>query len=105
MTVPPEITDHIIEVVDEIPAGRCMTYGSIGDLVGIGPRYVARVMSTAPEANAIPWHRVVGAGGHVKSGSHKAEQLRRLRDEGFALSDDRITDFSNRLYIPDEEHR
>jgi methylated-DNA-protein-cysteine methyltransferase-like protein len=100
MAVPERTIDLIIDIVDSIPPGSCMTYGAIGDIAGIGPRFVARVMALAPDAHACPWHRVVGAGGEVKQGPHSAEQKRRLMDEGFTLRNNRIIDFPTRRFHP-----
>lgn len=92
---------RVADLVEQIPPGRCMTYGGIGKVIGIVPRYVALIMATAEEIHGTPWHRVVGAGGVVKGGAHRTEQVRRLRAEGVSLDGSRIIDFAEKVYAPE----
>jgi alkylated DNA nucleotide flippase Atl1 len=87
----------VADLVEQIPPGRVTTYGAIGQALGIGPRYVARIMATAPEIPGTPWHRVVGADGRIKAGPHRAEQRRRLQAEGVTMNGDGIVAFKTRL--------
>lgn len=93
-------TARVLEVMDQIPRGRCTTYGSLGAAVGIVPRYVALIMASAPEVATGPWHRVVGADATVKGGPQRTEQVRRLVAEGFQMAGDRIVDFAERRFHP-----
>jgi alkylated DNA nucleotide flippase Atl1 len=77
-----------------------MTYGGLGEIVGITPRYVARIMATAEDLHGTHWHRVVGADGRVKDGGHRTEQIKRLRAEGISFDGNRIIDFRERIYSP-----
>ncbi len=53
----------VLDLVDRIPPGRVMTYGSIADWLGQGsPRLVARVMSTKSDSDT-PWQRVLRSDG------------------------------------------
>jgi methylated-DNA-protein-cysteine methyltransferase related protein len=90
----------VADIVDQVPLGKCTTYGGIGKAIGITPRYVARIMATAEEIHATPWHRVVGAGGTIRAGAHRNEQLRRLRSEGFEFNGNSIVDFKSHLHEP-----
>jgi methylated-DNA-protein-cysteine methyltransferase related protein len=92
--------NEVVGIVERIPAGQLMTYGGIGKVVGIVPRYVALIMATAEDVHSSPWHRVVGADGRVKSGAHRSEQIKRLRVEGVTFDGNRIIDFSKRIYQP-----
>ena len=59
-----EYVERVLAVVEQIPAGRVMSYGSIAEVVGVGgPRQVGKVMSL--EGGGVPWWRVVHADGTV----------------------------------------
>ena len=86
----------IWDVVAMIPRGRARTYGDVARVAGFPGRarqagYALRVM---PADLHLPWHRVVGAGGRIvfpKSSSQYREQSRRLRSEGVAVKDGRVS--------------
>ena len=64
-----------------VPRGKVSTYGAIAAAAGY-PRYHRAVARTDP-VDALPWHRIVGAGGQIKlRGAAAAEQRLRLRLEG-----------------------
>jgi methylated-DNA-protein-cysteine methyltransferase related protein len=74
----------VLDLVDRIPPGRVMSYGSIADCLQHGtPRLVARVMSTKSDPDT-PWHRVLRSNGTCAP-EVATEQLRRLRSEGVAF--------------------
>jgi methylated-DNA-protein-cysteine methyltransferase-like protein len=83
-------------VVCTIPRGQVSTYGAVARAAGLPGRarqsgYALRV---APAAMKLPWHRVVGAGGRIvfpKSSRQYREQTRRLRAEGVAVADGRVS--------------
>ena len=78
-----EYVELVLSLVEQIPAGRAMTYGSIADLVGRrGPRSVGRVLSLF--GAAVPWWRVVRADGSLPE-SHQREALAHYREEGTPL--------------------
>lgn len=58
-----EFADRVLDLVEEIPVGRVLTYGGVAERIaaGYGPRYVGRVMAT--HGAAVPWWRVVRADG------------------------------------------
>ena len=56
-----DVDEAVFDVVERIPPGRVSTYGAIGRLIGIGPRRVARALSSG--GGAVPWFRVVRADG------------------------------------------
>ncbi len=57
-----EYVEQVLSLVERIPSGRVMTYGSVARAVGVGgPRLVGRVMSTY--GGGVPWWRVVRADG------------------------------------------
>jgi alkylated DNA nucleotide flippase Atl1 len=57
----------VLELVDQIPAGRVLTYGDVARLVGHGgPRQVGQVMSRW--GGSVPWWRVLRADGRPPTG-------------------------------------
>jgi len=73
--------------VSSIPRGRVSTYGLVADRAGLPrrARLVGRVLSALPTGSAVPWHRVVAAGGRIAfpAGSRaNREQRARLAREG-----------------------
>jgi len=71
------------EVIHSIPRGKVASYGQVAAAAGY-PRYhrqVARLLRNC--GDALPWHRVLGAGGFIKTPLDSAvEQRLRLEMEG-----------------------
>lgn len=91
-----DYAEAVLDLVDEIPAGRAMTYGTIAEVVGDrlealdgrrrgGPRQVGQVLSRA--GSGVPWWRVVNAAGSPPA-RHLGRALDLLADEGTPLSAD-----------------
>ena len=81
--LPSEFADDVLDVVDQIPEGRVMTYGDIAELLGRGgPRGVGTVM--ARYGSHVPWWRVIRAGGYFPQGLED-EALGHYREEGTPL--------------------
>ena len=58
----PARAEEVLEVVHAIPAGRVLTYGDVGELVGDrGPRFVGNVLRRF--GSDVPWWRVLRADG------------------------------------------
>jgi len=79
----------------QVPPGRVVSYGQLGELAGLGraARWVGRCLSQLPEGSALPWHRVVAAGGRLSLPAGSAagdEQRRRLQEEGIVLMANRL---------------
>jgi len=70
-------------VIHSIPRGKVASYGQVAAAAGY-PRYhrqVARLLRNC--GDALPWQRVVGAGGYIKTKLDTAEEQRlRLLEEG-----------------------
>ncbi len=78
--------------IRSIPKGKVSTYGRIAAAAGypLYHRAVARLLRT-DLASALPWHRVVGAGGEIKlRGEGMAEQRLRLEFEGVRFRGKRV---------------
>ena len=64
----PEKAEEVLEIVDQIPEGKVLTYGDVAELVGSrGARFVGNVMSRY--GSDVPWWRVVRSGGWPPRGS------------------------------------
>src|SRR5688572_13133451 len=71
----------IYRFVRRIPPGKVLSYGDVARLAGTGPRQVAAAMRGCPAG--LPWHRVVGAGGRIRTPGEVAwMQHERLVAEG-----------------------
>ena len=90
---PNELRDEAFRrIILSIPAGKVSTYGKVAAAAGypLYHRAVARLLRVDP-ADSLPWHRVLGAGGHIKLKHDAAlEQLRRLRMEGVRFRGERV---------------
>jgi len=73
--------------LSQVPEGQVVTYGQLAEMAGLGraARWVGRTLSQLPDGSALPWHRVVAAGGRISlaAGTPGGEEQRaRLRAEG-----------------------
>lgn len=63
-----EWAERVLRVVESVPPGRATTYGAIADVVGSGPRRVARVLSR--DGAGVPWWRCVRSDGTLPEHLH-----------------------------------
>lgn len=106
---PPPVADNpsvqaIWDAVCRIPRGQVSTYGAVARAAGLPgrARLTGFALRMAPPDFNLPWHRVVGAGGHIafpKSSAQHREQAKRLRAEGIVLKGGRV----DRAYISNLE--
>ena len=87
--------EAIWRVVARLPKGSVSTYGGVAASAGLprAARLVGRALGEAPKSLALPWHRVVGAGGRIAfpAGSRNfREQRRRLEAEGLTVVRGRV---------------
>src|SRR5580698_8594351 len=78
-------------IIAAIPRGQVSTYGEVARAAGLPgrARMTAYALRMAPDELALPWHRVLGAGGKIvfPPGSKSfREQARRLRSEGVTVT-------------------
>ena len=86
---------RVLNVLRRIPAGRVMTYGDVARLAGRpgAARAVGNILRAAGEP-ALPYHRVVAAGGRLGGfGRHPELKAALLRSEGIQLRSRRIANF------------
>jgi methylated-DNA-protein-cysteine methyltransferase-like protein len=70
----------VYKLVKRIPKGRVVTYGQLARATRIpgGARAAGRAMAACPRGEAIPWHRVIAAGGRIVIREPFASLQRRL---------------------------
>ncbi len=103
-TIFARIKPDVLAAVDAIPPGRVTTYGAIARTLGVSPRHIAYVLARLgpSECAELPWHRVVGAGGAIRTTASRREQVRRLRAEGLSVTArDRVGDFDATFWQPE----
>lgn len=100
---------QVYDLVLQIPAGRVMSYGQVGDWMvpPLSARMVGRVMYHAPDS--VPWWRVVGKHGDLpivkRDPQMAALQRHLLAQEGVAFHEDGRVNMDVCLWHPDEEER
>ncbi|MCU1442214.1 MAG: DNA-binding protein [Cryobacterium sp.] len=82
--------EDVLDIVEQIPPGRVMTYGDIAAALGSrGARVVGQVMSHY--GSDVPWWRVIRAGGHPPV-CHESRALAHYRMEGTPITQSETTD-------------
>jgi methylated-DNA-protein-cysteine methyltransferase related protein len=77
-------------VISTVPRGKVSTYGAVARAAGF-PRAARQVARILHHSFALPWHRVVGSGGHIKlTGDSAFEQRLRLQREGVLFRGRRV---------------
>lgn len=107
-----EYLEAVLDLVDAIPPGRAMTYGSVAEVVADafearggrrrgGPRQVGQVLARA--GGYVPWWRVVAADGRPPA-HHAQAALARWRAEATPLGRDgqRIA-LRSAIWFPDDD--
>ena len=94
----------MLGLVERIPPGRVMSYGTIAEeLAQRSGRASARLVGTilARHGGGVPWHRVVNSAGRLPPG-HEREARARLRAEGTPLRGDGV-DIRRAIWFPGDE--
>ena len=81
----------IRRTIQMIPSGKVATYGQVAEAAGYpnGHRQVAQVLRKF--GDALPWHRVLGAGGQIKTRLESAlDQRMRLQMEKVSFRGARV---------------
>lgn len=82
--------ETIRDAIRKIPKGKVASYGEVARAAGF-PGRARQVVWALRNARAIPWHRVVGAGGKIMlPGENGLEQRLRLETEGVAFRGGRV---------------
>ena len=94
--------DPVYALVKKIPRGKVLTYGALAKATRLsgGARAAGRAMAASPRGRAIPWHRVVGAGGKLLIREPYASlQKKLLATEGANLVESRV-DLKTCAWLP-----
>jgi methylated-DNA-protein-cysteine methyltransferase related protein len=101
--MPPTFSARAYDLALSIPPGRVTTYGTIAKAAGGGAmasRSISSILGKAPNQKAIPWHRIVYAGGKVwLDAEHEHARRKLYKREGIKLSGrGYIEDFAEIFY-------
>jgi methylated-DNA-protein-cysteine methyltransferase-like protein len=90
-----DFEDAVLGVINSLERGEVVTYGEVADQAGFpgAARAVGTVLRTCD--GSVPWWRVVGAGGHIRT-PLESGQADLLRAEGALVVDGRVTTSRNR---------
>ncbi len=93
----------VYELALSIPEGTVVTYGDLARAAGGGAmasRSISSILSKAPNQKAIPWHRIVYAGGKVWFSPETEKKRRALYKREGILVNERgtITNFEDVHY-------
>ncbi len=81
----------IRKVVRRIPRGQVATYSQVAAAAGYPLHHRQVVQVLRRSGDALPWHRVLGAGGHIRlRGAAAFEQRTRLEMEGVRFRGKRV---------------
>ena len=88
------------ELALSIPEGTVVTYGDLARAAGGGAmasRSISSILGKAPNQRAIPWHRIVYAGGRVwLTTEHEKKRRALYKREGILVNEKgRITNFED----------
>jgi methylated-DNA-protein-cysteine methyltransferase-like protein len=89
----PQLTrdQAMMRVIASIPKGKVATYGQVAAAAGYPLHHRAAARLLRHSHGTLPWQRVVGAGGEIKTRMDVAiEQRLRLQMEGVTFSGRRI---------------
>jgi methylated-DNA-protein-cysteine methyltransferase-like protein len=85
--------EAVYAFVKKIPRGKVVTYGGVAKAIKLkgGARTAGHAMAATPSGQAIPWHRVVGAGGKLLIREPYASlQKKLLASEGAQITETRV---------------
>jgi methylated-DNA-protein-cysteine methyltransferase-like protein len=86
--------DRVLEVILSLGHGEVVTYGEVAEQAGFpgAARAVGTVLRNCEDG--VPWWRVVGAGGHIRT-PPRVRQARLLRDEGVLVVGGKVVTVRN----------
>ena len=87
--------DAVLEVITSLEQGEVVTYGEVADQAGFpgAARAVGTVLRNCD--GDVPWWRVVGAGGLIRTPSEE-RQADLLKSEGILVMDGKVVGTRNR---------
>ncbi|MCH8519047.1 MGMT family protein [Candidatus Gracilibacteria bacterium] len=87
------ISQKILEALQEIPKGKVMTYKTLADKFGVHPRKVAMTMKYNKYPDIYPCYKVISHSGSISgySGENGVDgKICRLRADGIEVQDGKI---------------
>jgi methylated-DNA-protein-cysteine methyltransferase related protein len=91
----PSLKTKIIELANQIPVGKVVNYGKIGNILGVSGQLVGFMLSGMKESEweELPWHRVVAKDGTISSAKLRFKgdlQKRLLESEGVVVQNNQV---------------
>jgi|SRR5271163_437656 len=81
---------RVVRCIRSLPRGKVSSYGAIAKAAG-WPRAARQVARVLRDVSGLPWYRVLGSGGAIKTtGEYAAEQRFRLQMEGVTFRGSRV---------------
>lgn len=80
--------DAVVGMISALEPGDVVTYGEVASEAGY-PGAARAVGTLLRNSEGLPWWRVVGAGGRIRT-PDPARQIRLLTDEGVLVVDGRV---------------
>lgn len=100
--MPSQFTEKVIHIIQHIPRGRVMTYGSIALHAGNprGARQVSWILHSSSRKHHLPWHRVINSYGKIslKNPDDYNRQKMMLLREGIRFSNNDVVDLNDYLW-------
>ena len=101
--------EKIFEIVRQIPEGKVSTYGLIAQKIGekFSARVVGYALNNVHLAEDIPAHRVVNRNGLLTGKHHfnpSSLMQKLLENEGVEIINDKVVNFKEIVWDPNESH-
>ncbi|TFF69089.1 MAG: MGMT family protein [Promethearchaeota archaeon] len=97
-----EFTKKVIDLIQNIPKSKVLTYGRIAKLAGNpqGARQVSWILHSSTKKYNLPWHRVINSKGLIslKTESEKQDQKFLLLKEGVDFCGEYQIDLANAMW-------
>ena len=93
-----DVREYTYYLVRQIPVGRVSTYGAVAKALGNHgyARAVGKYMNKNPNADTMPCFKIVKSDGSLGGfGLGIDDKIRRLKEDGISVKNDKIVDFKN----------
>ncbi|MFJ7726083.1 MGMT family protein [Neobacillus sp. NPDC097160] len=98
-------TVTVVEIIQNIPEGKVMTYGQIAGLAGSprAARQVVRILHSMSRKHRLPWWRVINAKGQIALQEDESynEQWMSLEAEGVQVGLNGVIDLGRFQWRPE----
>ncbi|RSD25424.1 MGMT family protein [Mesobacillus subterraneus] len=95
-------TEIVINIIQNIPKGKVMTYGQIASVAGSprGARQVVRILHSMSDQYSLPWHRVINSKGELGFKDEEMFQTQKvmLEAEGIEFMNDKAISLQRYLW-------